>query len=470
MLKGILAFSLATLISRIFGLIRDMTLASAFGASGDLDAYMIAVLFPFFMRRIFAEGALNSSLIPLYKTRDDKDSLVSGVLNVMLISSSSIAILIAIFPSIVPAFFGMGLSGNTRELAETLIRITSPFVSFITLWAVGYAVLNSHGVYFLPALTPVFTNLGVIVGAFVGRKTIWCALGFTLGTMVASVILLVKALRYFEYRPIFKVDREFLTMFLKSVGAVMAPQINLLVDVNVATFLERGSLSILQFASRLYQLPMGLFGVAVSTVALSEMSGAERKSEKLREALDRVAFLIIPSCLGILALSESLVDLIYGWGNFSKVSVQTTALTLIGYSLGLPAYSFLYVLMRYRHSMKDMNLPLKATWITAGLNSILDPILAFRLGTFGVALSTSIAGYIGLIYMTTRLKIRILSREITKVILSGSIMWFILMFLPEGKSTGVFGTLLGLAVYIALCGAFKCSGLSETLKLIRRSR
>ena len=469
MLKGVLAFSLATLISRVLGLLRDMILASTFGASKELDAYMIAILFPFFLRRIFAEGAMNSSLVPLYKTRDDKDHLVSSVINFMGILSLSITVLVMAYPSIVPGIMGMGLSQETRRMVEDLVRITAPFSIFITLWAVGYAVLNSHGEYFLPALTPAFVNVGVILGTVFGRTT-WSALGFTLGSASACVILLSRSLSHFEYRPVFKPDGEFLSLFLKATGAVAVSQVNLLVDANVASFLENGSISVLQFASRLYQLPMGLFGVAVSTVALSEMSGSEDSEGKLREALDRVAFLIIPSTFGIVALSESLIDLVYGWGNFSRSSVALTSLTLVSYSIGLPAYSFLYVLMRYRHSLKDMNLPLRVTWLTAGLNSILDPIFAHLIGVSGIALATSVSGYVGLVYMLKKSPVSIFSKEILKVSISGFLMWISLNWIPPGKITGIMGTVSGLFVYSMVCLILKCEGLSEVVGIIRRRR
>ena len=470
MIESILAFSAATLVSRFLGLLRDATLASIFGTSPELDSYMVAVLFPFFLRKIFAEGAVNSALVPLYKTRQDSEELISRAVGFLGITSLTVSVVITIFPVIVPNAMALGYSGQIVSRISLVSRITAPFVVFITLWAVYYSVLNSHGEYFLPAFTPALVNVGVILGALLGRSAPWCALGFTIGSGLSTLVLFIRSRRYVRHGVSFKIDPEFLKLFLKGAGAVVVSQFNMLVDTNVASFLGVGSVSTLQFATRLYQLPMGLFGVAASTVALSELSGSENVGKKLRESIDRSMFLVIPSALGLITLSRSLVDLVYGWGNFSEASVIRVSSVLIFYSIGLPAYSLLYILVRYRHAERDMDTPLKATWITAGVNSLLDPILAGFVGISGVALATSISGYLGLIYMVRKTGVGISSREMFKVIVASLTMAVVLSFLPHGKVWALVGVVIGSAVYSLMCAVLKCEGFSDLLSLIRRSR
>ena len=196
LLAGSLAFTAATLLSRIFGLARDVTLAAVYGASVALDAYMISIIFPFFLRKIFGEGAMGSSFIPYYKTSKNRNEFTSSVINTFLLITFIIVLLVEIFPSFVPYIFSMGYETSGKETIERLVRITAFFIPEVFLWAIFYSILNSHGKYFLPALTPLFMNLGVIIGTWIGKDPTWSAMGFVIGGGSATLILGIEAAKY----------------------------------------------------------------------------------------------------------------------------------------------------------------------------------------------------------------------------------------------------------------------------------
>jgi len=162
MLKYSLLFAIATLVSRGFGLIRDVVLAHEFGAGYEFDAYVIAISFPFLLRRSFAEGAMTSAFLPLYNEKGKSNEFASAVITSLGLIALILTICVELFPQIVPMMFSSGASENTVLLASKLVRITMPFLIAIFLWSVLYGILNSHGKFFLPALSPVMMNIGII--------------------------------------------------------------------------------------------------------------------------------------------------------------------------------------------------------------------------------------------------------------------------------------------------------------------
>ncbi len=473
LLAGSLAFTAATLLSRISGLARDVTLAAVYGASVALDAYMISIIFPFFLRKIFGEGAMGSSFIPYYKTSKNRNEFTSSVINTFLLITFIIVLLVEIFPDFVPYIFSMGYETSGKETIERLVRITAFFIPEVFLWAIFYSILNSHGKYFLPALTPLFMNLGVIIGTWIGKDPMWSAMGFVIGGGSATLVLGIEAAKYFKYTFTFRGMGKFVWTFLKAASAMMANQFNLLVDTNVASFLGMGAISYLQLASRLYQLPLGLFGVAVSTVALSVMSGEEEEKEKkMKDAVQTVLLLTFPAFVGILILPEKLTFLIYGFGKFGENAVTITADVLRMYSIGIVPYSLFYIGLRYHHSSKRMGIPLLATLIVSSSNALLDIILALALGVKGVALATSLAGIIGLMFFVIRKELNPGGLESIKIAGASLLMGAFLIFLKDLSHSRIYTLLLvfiAMGAYYAFLKLFKSSKVREIEKIIRIS-
>ncbi len=473
LLAGSLAFTTATLLSRILGLARDMSLAAVYGAGAALDAYMISIIFPFFLRKIFGEGAMGSSFVPFYKTADDRDTFTSSVVNTFLVVTLLIVAVVEIFPDLVPAVFSMGYPVREREKIETLVRITSVFIPEVFLWAVFYSVLNSHGKYFLPALTPLFINVGVIAGTLAGRDPVWSAVGFVIGGGVAAAVLGAAASKYWRYRFTFRGIGKFMPAFLKATGAMVANQFNLLVDTNVASFLGMGAISSLQLASRLYQLPLGLFGVAVSTVALSVMSGEKEKAERMKDAITTALFLTFPAAVGLFVLSKEMVFLIFGFGRFQQSAVNLTSEILRMYSIGVVPYSLFYIALRYHHSSKRMGIPLLATFLVSGSNAVLDILLAMWMGAAGIALATSISGILGLLFFTFRGEITASKAESVKVAISSAVMGTVLLAFRNsfrGRLMSAAAVLIGVGIYFACLWILRSEKLKELKVIIYRRR
>ena len=455
-----LIFSLATFISRIGGLVRDVTLAATFGAGRMLDAYFVSIVFPFFFRKIFGEGAMASSFIPHYRTSRNKDEFVSSVINSLGLLTISIVVLTQFFPDVVSKIFAPGYPPEVLEEIGKLVKISSLFIPIVFLWAVFYSILNSHDVYFLPALSPLFMNIGVITGVLLGKTPLWGVVGFVSGGAIATLSLYLKAKRYFRYKFTFKGFSRYAPDFLKATLAVMANQLNLLVDTIVASFLGSGAVSSIQLASRLFQLPMGLFVVAVSTVSLVEMT--ERDARK--EALSSAIFLSLPSAVGLFFLGEGVVSLVYSFGRLSSESVEMISDVLNMYAPGVVFYSIYSVSLRFHHSRKRMNIPLLASTLVSLTNAALDVPLGLKMGPSGIALATSIAGLVGTIFFAVRKELVFDWKEVSKIALSSLVVGILLIsFQSTGKLSTLFLIVLSIVVYFSALKLLKSRTLSEVL-------
>ncbi|HBT40237.1 MAG: Integral membrane protein MviN [Thermotoga sp. 50_1627] len=470
-------FAIATLFSRFTGLIRDVFLANRFGVGIEFDAYSIAIAFPFLLRRAFAEGAMTSAFVPLYKEKTDKNEFASAVITSLGIATISLTVLVQIFPQIVPFLLASGANTETKLLAAKLARISTPFIVFIFLWAVLYAIQNSSERFFFPALSPMFMNFGIIAGVVLCElfdpHIVGPTIGFTLGGAAMFLSLIPGARRVgFSYRPTFVGARDFFKLFFPALLAMTVSELNVLIDVNVAALIGPGSVSILQYANRFYQLPFGVFGVAVSTVALPLMSGGDEDSSKhLKEAMRTTFFFSVPSAVGLIVLSERLIVLVYQHGAFTHSDSIRTATALLFYSLGLPFYSMMALLSRSCHAKKDMKLPFKATLVSFVSNAVLDFVLGLTMKTAGVAFATALAGAIGAAYLLFKLRPEIDMKHFQKVLICSALMGLVIMIAehvsPSRLLTLVL-VLLGAAVYMVLCLIAKVDEAYQLLHFIRK--
>lgn len=469
-------FAIATFISRLTGLIRDVLLANRFGVGVEFDAYSIAIAFPFLLRRAFAEGAMTSAFVPLYKEKGNSNEFASAVITTLGIVTISLTLVVEFFPGIVPFFLASGASVEIKALASKLARISMPFVVFIFLWAVLYAVQNSSERFFFPALSPVFMNIGIIFGVlvcgFFDPKIVGPTIGFTLGGAMMMLSLLPGARKVgFSYRPTFTGVRDFFKLFFPALLAMTVSEFNVLIDVNVASLIGPGSVSVLQYANRFYQLPFGVFGVAVSTVVLPLMAGGEQPQNHLRDAMKTTFFLSIPSTIGLVVLSERLTVLVYQHGAFTHSDALKTATALLFYSIGLPFYSIMALLSRACHAKKDMKLPFKATVISFLSNAVLDFALGLTLKTAGIALATALSGVIGSAYLIFKLHPEIDMKYFQKVLFCSVVMGFTLLMFEQLSTSRLFTLFLvviGTTIYIALCLMLKIEEARQLIKFIRR--
>ncbi|ODN30072.1 murein biosynthesis integral membrane protein MurJ [Fervidobacterium thailandense] len=470
---GSLAFAVATFLSRLLGLLRDMLMASKFGTSWEADAYFVAILFPFFLRRVFGEGAMTSAFVPLYSESKNKDEFLSSVLTGFTAILLVIVALTMFFPNIVIYMFSSGAPERTKELTKVLVRITAPSILFIFWWAIAYSIENTRGKFFYPALTPIYPNLVMIILMLVPGLGIYGPTwGFLIGEGVAFASL-IYALRRHKLSLTLSQFGEFLKYFFPSFLAMSISQINSIVDTNVVSYYssgDRGGVSYLQYASRFYMLPYGLFGVAVATVILSTISN-DRENYKLhlRKGITSTLFFTLPAAVGLVVLSQPIIRLFYEYGKFTPQDTKITAQVLSAYAVGLPFYGVYSTMSRARHALKDMKTPLRATVLVAVVNIVLDLAVGLKYGPIGVALATSIAGLVGCIYLFLKESDKdLFERENVYVILSSTVMglltfWF--SALSSRRFWVLFSTLFGAVVYLLISFVFFRHKLANFLKL-----
>ena len=426
--KSTLVTSLMTTISRVFGLVRDVVIASLFGASAGLDAFIVAFRIPNFLRRLFAEGGFSQAFVPvLAEYRENRDikevrALVdqtTATLGLVLFFITLVGVAAA------PVFiyiFAPGFSAEPQKqlLAGDMLRITFPYIFFISLTALAGGILNTFGKFAVPAFTPVLLNLCIISFAIYLSPQLEEPV-----TALAWAVLAAGALQLlFQFpfllrlgvfpRPGFHRDREgvqrIMRLMLPTLFAVSITQINLLIDTLIASYLESGSISWLYFSDRLMEFPLGVFGVALATVILPSLSrqyaggDSQAYSATMDWALRLVVLIALPAATGLAMMAAPMLTTLFQYKAFSANDVVMASHSLVAYALGLPAFIFIKVLASAFFSRQDTKSPVKFGVIAMVVNVVLNLVLVQFLAHAGLALATSIAAYVNasLLYLYLR--------------------------------------------------------------------
>jgi putative peptidoglycan lipid II flippase len=393
MLRGLLSFSSMTMVSRVLGLIRDQSISYVFGASAATDAFMVAFRIPNFMRRLFAEGSFSTAFVPVFtevkETRPHAElrelvARVAGTLSAVLLVVTALGILFA--PQIATVF----APHDTHKLGllTDLIRLTFPFLLFVSLTALAAGVLNSFHRFGLPALTPVILNLCMISGA------LWLAphlqvpiMAMGWAVMAAGVLQLL-----FLLPALAKLDllafprwggahagvRKVMRLMVPTLFGSSVAQINLLLDTWIAAYLLTRSQTWLSLADRFLELPLGVFGIALGTVILPALSSHHVKADRVgfSRALDwglRNTLLIsVPAALGLMLLSQPLVATLFQHGRFTAFDTRMTALSVFGLSFGLPAFALVKVVLPAFYARQDTRTPVRAGVSSLVANMVLN--------------------------------------------------------------------------------------------------
>ena len=423
LLRSSAVFSAMTLLSRIAGFARDALQSRIFGSSAAMDAFVIAYRIPNYLRRIFAEGSMQMAFVPVLneiRERGDKAALkdfvdhMAGALFSVVFVVAGIGMLAA---PLIAAVFAPGAVNEPGkfELIEQMLRITFPYLIFISMMALAASVLNSFGKFALPAVTPVLHNLTVIAAM------LWLAPRFDVpakalawGVLAAGILQLLvlwPSLGKLGLRPTLKPG--FGNPDVKRVAKLMLPtlfsssvaQLNLLVGTIFASLLATGSQTWLYLSDRLVEFPLGLFGVAIGTVILPHLSRrhAATDAEGYGAALDwglRLALLAgVPAALGLLLLAEPLTAVVYQGGKFTGHDTRMAAISLSAMSLGIPAFMLSKVLSPAFYARQDTRTPMRAAILTVIANVVLTIALTTPLwlnkvpgAHGGIALATGLAG------------------------------------------------------------------------------
>ncbi len=417
------------LISRVFGLIRDIVIARYFGAGPGMDAFFIAFKIPNYLRRLFGEGGFPQAFVPIlteYKTRrnDDVQQLIDHVTGALGFTLFIITVIGVITAPIIIMIFAPGFIQQKEkyDLAVTMLRITFPYILFISLTALAGGILNTYGRFAVPAFTPVLFNISMIICAvWLAPKLAQPVVALAWGVFIAGIVQLLlqfpylKSLRLFP-RPKLKRShegvRKVVTQMIPTLFAVSVSQINLIVDMLIASFLVTGSISWLYYSDRLMEFPLGVFGVALATVILPNLSEkhAQGSTEHFNHMLDwglRWTILIsVPATAGLIMLSGPLMITIFHYGEFNLNDVEMAGRSLISYAIGLSGFILIKILSTGFFSRQDTRTPVKAGVIAMLSNIILSLMLVVPLAHAGLALATSLAAFInsGTLYFYLRRK------------------------------------------------------------------
>ena len=415
-----------TMISRVMGFIRDMLFANIFGVNAATDAFFVAFKIPNFLRRLFAEGAFAHAFVPVitdYIKTGDRQALkefvdkTAGTLAVMQLGLTIIGIITA--PVLIILFApGFYWEGGQFDLAVQLLKITFPYLFFIFLTGLSGGILNAHGKFAVPAITPVFLNICMIIAAvwispLMSQPILALAWGVFAAGLV-QVLFQIPALLQLGLMPKLRWgwrDAAVKGMFgamLPAIFGVSVVQINLLIDTLFASFLSSGSVSWLYYSDRLVEFPLGIFGVAVSTVILPSLASNHAAadtvnfSKSLDWGLKLVLLIGLPATLGLTQMSEPLLSTFFQYNEFDAHDVQMTAKSLMAFASGLLAFILIKVLVPGFTSRQDTKTPARFGMYAIYSNLLLNAALFIPLAHAGPALATTLSAYLnaGLLLFT----------------------------------------------------------------------
>lgn len=431
-MAGAIWISMATLASRLLGLVRDQIFAAVVGANAFSDAFVAAFRIPNLLRDLFAEGALSSAFVPTFaEYRQNRGAaeafrLANLLAGLVLSVVGGVALLGLLFAEAVVALVAPGYGPGEAQLTAQLARIMMPFLPLVSLAAVAMGMLNAQGRFTAPALAPALFNVGSI-GVGLG---LWASgvgprgavIGWSAGTLLGGLLQLLAqwpslSATGYRFRPRLAGARaepgirRIAALMGAAVVGLSATQVNIVVNTVFASREER-AVTWLNFAFRLMQFPLGVFGVAIATVAGAGVAraAAARDLDAARDTLGQgmrlVAFLNVPSAVGLLVLASPIIAVIYQHGRFGADDTAGTAQALAFYAVGLYAYSGVKVLAPAFYALGEARVPVLGSLLgmaaNVGLNLALHPVLGYR----GVALGTSLAAWANFGVLAAAWKVR----------------------------------------------------------------
>ena len=429
LLRSIATVGSITIVSRIFGFVRDILIAATLGASMAADVFFIAFKFPNLFRRLFAEGAFSMAFIPIFAgilEEEGKKKAKEFANQAMGILLSSLLVIVIVMELAMPwamrAFAPGFLDDPIKfDMAVELSRITFPYVLFISIVSLLAAVLNTFGKFAAAAATPILLNVSLI-----GALLFWAPVSENPGEILAWAVFVAGLVQLFwiSYncvkrgiwlRPVLVFSENVKLLLCRALPVALGAgvyQINLLVDTIIASFLPEGSISYLFFADRVNQLPLGVVGVAVGTALLPLLSrqiragdyGAAHNSQN--RAVEFSIFLALPAACALFILADPVVTVLFQRGVFGDIQASATAAALAVLSLGLPAYVLIKSLAPGFFGRGDTVTPVKIAVISMLLNVVLSLILMGPFLHVGVAIATTASSWLNAIMMVTVLYYR----------------------------------------------------------------
>ncbi len=424
-----------TLLSRVLGLARDIVIARFFDAGDSTDAFFVAFKIPNFLRRLFAEGAFSLAFVPVlteyrnqYSLAQTRDLInrVAGTLGIILLILALGGVLAS------PVLIGIFAAGfidqpEKFDLTANMLRITFPYILLISMTAMAGGILNTWKHFAVPAFTPVLLNLSMIGCA------VWLSPHLDLpitalawGVLLAGIVQLLFQLPFLYNegllpRPAWGWRHEGVQKIIKLMvpalfGSSVA-QINLLFDTFIASFLVSGSVTWLYFSDRLLEFPLGVFGIALATVVLPNLSeahykkGASHFNQTIQWALKLSLLIAIPATIGLFLLSQPILVTLFQYGEFESNDSLMAAYSLMAYSLGLPAFILIKILATGFYARQDTKTPVRIGIQAMILNMVLNVLFVVSMLHYdfiaphvGLALATSASAYFNAAMLAMTLK------------------------------------------------------------------
>lgn len=406
-----------TFLSRLMGLARDIVFASFFGASAAMDAFSVAFRIPNLFRRFFGEGAFNQAFVPVfseYRLEKSRNELklflaeVSGTLGIVLLLISLLGVLFS--PQVVMIFASGFIQDEAKFLLTSdLVRLMIPYVFFICMTAMYSSVLNALDQFAVPAAAPILLNVALIAGALLSPLFNIPIMALGYAVFIAGIMQMA-ALVYVVYKqglirsPKVAFNspgvQQVMFLMLPAIIGSSSSQINILINTQLASRLETGSITWLYYSDRLVEFAIGTFAVALGTVVLPKLSRLHTAGDEagLRETIDwgmTLSLLLgIPAMLALIILAEPLLALLFMRGEFTFFDVEMAARSLSTYALSIPAFFIIRILAPVYFSRQDTKTPMFFSLISIATNIILQFILVRFYHHAGLALSSSIAAWV----------------------------------------------------------------------------
>lgn len=502
--RAVGAIGLATLASRILGYARDIVLARAFGAGPLTDAFFVAFRIPNLLRRLLAEGALSTAIIPVFSetlARSGPASFgrmvqaVAGVGTVVLAGVSLLGMLLA--PWIV-ALMAPGWKAEAAlfDLAVTLTRLMFPYLLLVGLAALAMGVLNTHQRFFTAALAPAILNVAMIgavlgLGPRMSPPILALGIGVLIGGLGQFLVQLPE-LRRLGVPLMPALDwshpalRQIAHRLWPAVFSLAAVQVTVVVNTLIASLLRSGTVSYLYYADRVMEFPLGVFGIALATAVLPSMSSQARgEHAALRStlgfALRLSAFIAVPAAVGLVALAEPIVRLLLERGAFGATESLYTAQALVGYAVGLPAFSATRITAQTFYALGDTRTPVLVGFVSVAANIAFALSLMGPLEHMGLALASSLSAYVNLAGLAWLLSRRLgglggaeIMRSLARTLGASAGLGIWCVWSARVLGGGTVGTIaalvLGAGVYGGIAMAIRAPEIRDLLGMLRRRR
>ncbi|WP_321393352.1 murein biosynthesis integral membrane protein MurJ [Emcibacter sp.] len=510
-LKATAIFGSFTFLSRILGFVRDILMASILGAGMVADCFVVAFKLPNFFRRLFAEGAFSAAFVPIFSATLEQDGREEAVkfaeeafAGLLIILLLLVGLMELFAPAVIYILAG-GFADDTVkfDLAVLLTRITFPFILFISLVSLLGGILNALGRFAETAAMPIILNI-FLISSLVFAANLMETPAHALAVAVSlagfvQLVWLLMACRRAGYR--IRIKWPHMTPKVKELLRIMAPaalgagviQLNLMLDMILASHLPDGSMSYLFYADRLNQLPIGVIGVALGTVLLPMLAreiaagNGHQVIHSQNRAIEMGLFFTVPAAVAFIVVPYELIHVLLERNQFTHEDTVQTSLALAAYAAGLPAYVLAKVFSPGYFARKDTKTPVKFAMIALVVNVVLNIALMIPFKHVGLALATAISAWLNVVLLCGGLVRRghfrfdeqvigRLARYVICSLLMGVVVWYVSVLvnpLISGafyqKITGIAVLVVsGIAVYILLAFLTGAVRREDLLKLRRR--